>query len=314
MSIEKVRAFFAQRGMESRVLEFDVSSATVELAAQALSVRPARIAKTLSFKVGEGCVLVVTAGDAKIDNAKYKTQFGCKAKMLAIEEVEPLTGSAVGGVCPFAVPGHVPVYLDVSLKRFYTVFPACGSENSAIELSCEELFEYSGALDWVDVCKDWEPGEAPYLNAQPDEAIEPLTDGTVTLTLRGIKPPNPQTGFVPSYRFFIQRASDGETVGTCDLRLGYVRGTYFGGNIGYQVDEPYRGNGYAAHAVKLMLPLAKRHGMPYVRVCCDPDNAPSIATIERAGGVLEERLVLPSYCNLYKEGKRGEELIYRITL
>ena len=135
MSIEKVKAFFTERGKESRVMEFDVSSATVELAAKALSVRPARIAKTLSFRIGEGCVLVVTAGDAKVDNAKYKAQFGCKAKMLSAEEVEPLTGSQVGGVCPFALPGHVPVYLDVSLKRFNTVFPACGSTNSAIEMS-----------------------------------------------------------------------------------------------------------------------------------------------------------------------------------
>ena len=314
MSIEKVKAFFRERGMESRVLEFDVSSATVELAAKALSVRPARIGKTLSFRVGDGCVLVVTAGDAKIDNPKYKAQFACKAKMLSADEVEPLTGSAVGGVCPFALQGHVPVYLDVSLKRFYTVFPACGSGNSAIELSCDELFEYSGAVAWIDVCKDWEAGDDPTFSDQPDEGINPLTDGTVTLTLRGIKTADFHTGFVPAYQFFILRSSDGEPVGTCDLRLGYVRNTYFGGNIGYLVDEPFRGHGYAAHALMLMLPLAKRHGMPYVRVCCDPDNAASIATIVRAGGELEERVTLPTYCNLYREGKRGEELIYRITL
>ena len=141
--------------MEARVLEFTVSSATVELAAKALNVAPARIAKTLSFKIGDGCILIVTAGDAKIDNAKYKAKFHTKAKMLAYEEVEPLTGSAVGGVCPFAVPGHVPVYLDESLQRFETVFPACGSDNSAIELTCDELARYSNALEWVDVCKDW---------------------------------------------------------------------------------------------------------------------------------------------------------------
>lgn len=155
MSIAKVRAYFNQFGMEARVLEFTVSSATVELAAKALNVAPARIAKTLSFKIGDGCILIVTAGDAKIDNAKYKAKFHTKAKMLAYEEVEPLTGSAVGGVCPFAVPGHVPVYLDESLQRFETVFPACGSDNSAIELTCDELARYSNALEWVDVCKDW---------------------------------------------------------------------------------------------------------------------------------------------------------------
>ena len=156
MSIEKVKAYFNERGMVSRVLEFDVSSATVELAAQALSVRPARIAKTLSFKLDDGCVLVVAAGDAKIDNAKYKAQFHTKAKMLSFDEVEPLTGSAVGGVCPFALPGHVPVYLDASLRRFNTVFPACGSDNSAIELTPEELAKYSQAEKWVDVCKNWQ--------------------------------------------------------------------------------------------------------------------------------------------------------------
>lgn len=160
VSITKVKAYFRELGMEQRVMEFSVSSATVELAARALSVEPARIAKTLSFKLDESCVLIVTAGDTKIDNAKFKAQFHTKAKMLAFEEVEPLTGSAVGGVCPFAVPGHVPVYLDVSLKRFATVFPACGSDNSAIELTCDELFHYSCAQGWIDVCKGWNDAEA----------------------------------------------------------------------------------------------------------------------------------------------------------
>ena len=160
MAIDRVRDYFRQYGMEDRVLEFDVSSATVELAAQALQVEPARIAKTLSFRIGDGCILVVTAGDAKIDNSKYKAKFGTKARMLSFEEVEPMTGAAVGGVCPFALPSHVPVYLDESLRRFDTVFPACGSDNSAIELTCEELDRYSRAQEWVDVCKGWQPEEA----------------------------------------------------------------------------------------------------------------------------------------------------------
>ncbi len=156
MSIEKVRAYFAGLNMEERILEFDVSSATVELAAQALGVEGKRIAKTLSFQIGEGCVLVVAAGDARIDNAKYKAFFHTKAKMLPHDAVTEVIGHAVGGVCPFAVNEGVAVYLDVSLKRFETVFPACGSSNSAIELTIPELERYSGFTDWVDVCKDWE--------------------------------------------------------------------------------------------------------------------------------------------------------------
>ena len=155
MAIEKVKAYFAEYGIADRVQEFDVSSATVELAAQALGCEPCRIAKTLSFLVDGNAVLIVAAGDAKIDNPKYKAQFGTKAKMLTPEEAEHLVGHAVGGVCPFAVHEGVQVYLDESLKRFPTVFPACGSSNSAIELSIEELEQYSGYVSWVDVCKNW---------------------------------------------------------------------------------------------------------------------------------------------------------------
>lgn len=155
MAVEKVKSYFKNHNMEERVLEFDVSSATVELAAAALHCEPQRIAKTLSFMVDGHAVLVVTAGDAKIDNAKYKAQFEKKAKMLSPEEVETLVGHAVGGVCPFAVNEGVAVYLDVSLKRFETVFPACGSSNSAIELTIPELEEYSKYLEWIDVCKGY---------------------------------------------------------------------------------------------------------------------------------------------------------------
>ena len=156
MSIQKVRAYFQEKGIADRIREFDVSSATVELAAQAAGVIPARIAKTLSFLVNDSCILIVTAGDAKIDNSKYKGFFHTKAKMLPPELVAQLTGHAVGGVCPFANPDGVKTYLDVSLKRFDTVFPAAGSSNSAIELTCSELEEYSRALAWIDVCKGWE--------------------------------------------------------------------------------------------------------------------------------------------------------------
>lgn len=153
MAIEKVKDFFSKYDMADRILEFDVSSATVELAAAALGCAPERIAKSLSFLVDDGAVLVVTAGDARIDNPKYKAQFGTKAKMLSPGQVETLVGHAVGGVCPFGINPGVKVYLDVSLKRFQTVFPACGSSNSAIELSLDELEKYSGYLEWIDVCK-----------------------------------------------------------------------------------------------------------------------------------------------------------------
>ena len=153
MSIERVRDYFAGLGLADRILEFDVSSATVALAAQALGCEEGRIAKTLSFHPGDKVVLIVAAGDVKIDNTKYKAAFGTKAKMLAFEEAEPLIGHAVGGVCPFAVNEGVETWLDESLKRFDTVFPACGSSNSAIELTPTELERYSGCLGWVDVCK-----------------------------------------------------------------------------------------------------------------------------------------------------------------
>lgn len=156
MAIEKVKEYFKKYGMEDRIQEFDVSSATVELAAEALHCEPCRIAKTLSFMTKDQPVLIVTAGDAKIDNPKYKAQFGTKAKMLTYEEVESLTGHAVGGVCPFAVNDGLMIYLDESLKRFQTVFPACGSSNSAIELTIEELEKYSGYTAWIDVCKGWQ--------------------------------------------------------------------------------------------------------------------------------------------------------------
>ena len=157
MAVEKVKEFFAGYGIEDRVQEFDVSSATVDLAAQALGCEPCRIAKSLSFLVDGHAILVVTAGDAKIDNPKYKAQFGTKAKMLSPEEAVSLVGHAVGGVCPFGINEGVTVYLDESLKRFTTVFPACGSSNSAIELTIPELEKYSGYVSWVDVCKNWEP-------------------------------------------------------------------------------------------------------------------------------------------------------------
>ena len=155
MSVERVKEYFRGKGIEERILEFDVSSATVELAAKALRCDGKRIAKTLSFHVGDRVILIVTAGDAKIDNQKYKSQFGAKARMLSCDEAELLTGHPVGGVCPFAVNDGVDVYLDQSLRRFETVFPACGSSNSAIELTAEELEEHSDSLGWVDVCKGW---------------------------------------------------------------------------------------------------------------------------------------------------------------
>ena len=154
MAIEKVREYFSKLGIEDRIQEFTVSSATVELAAQALGCAPERIAKTLSFYTADGVALIVAAGDARIDNPKYKAQFGEKARMLKFEDAEALIGHAVGGVCPFAVNDGVSVYLDESLKRFETVFPACGSSNSAIELSIEELEKYSGSKEWIDVCKN----------------------------------------------------------------------------------------------------------------------------------------------------------------
>ena len=160
MSIERVREYFRGLGMEERVREFSVSSATVELAAAALSCEPCRIAKTLSFSVNGAPILIVAAGDAKVDNARYKAQFATKAKMLTPDEAVSLIGHAVGGVCPFAVNEGVTVYLDESLRRFETVFPACGSSNSAIELSLAELEQYASPAMWVDVCKARRADEA----------------------------------------------------------------------------------------------------------------------------------------------------------
>ena len=155
MAIDKVREYFRQFGLEDKILEFDVSSATVDLAAQAVGVEGARICKTLSFKDKDGgCILIQAAGDARIDNRKFKDKFHLKAKMLTAEEVVEFTGHAIGGVCAFAIENpNVKVYTDESLKRFDTVFPACGSSNSAIEFTCDELFRYSNAIEWVDVCK-----------------------------------------------------------------------------------------------------------------------------------------------------------------
>lgn len=156
MAIDKVREHLKDFGRDKDILEFETSSATVELAAIALDVEPARIAKTISLKSGEAAMLVVTAGDAKIDNSKFKSEFGFKARMLSPDEVLEFTGHAIGGVCPFGLKNNLPVFLDLSLKRFTSVFPACGSSNSAIKLTLSELEEYSKSKKWVDVCKNWE--------------------------------------------------------------------------------------------------------------------------------------------------------------
>ncbi|MFD1774267.1 YbaK/EbsC family protein [Paenibacillus rhizophilus] len=157
MSIENVKAHFRAFNREHLVMEFDSSSATVEKAAETIGVIPARIAKTLSFRgEGDAAILVVSAGDTKVDNKKFRNEFGFKPKMLSPEEVLEQTGHAVGGVCPFGLTNELVVYLDVSMKRFDTLFPACGSSNSAIELTCAELEQYSGGKAWVNVCKDWE--------------------------------------------------------------------------------------------------------------------------------------------------------------
>lgn len=154
MAIENVRKYMQQYGIEERIMEFEVSSATVELAAQALHCEPGRIAKTLSFMVEDAPILIVTAGDVKIDNHKYKTYFGKKAKMLTPDEVVEKIGHAIGGVCPFGIKEGVKVYLDESLRKYDTVFPACGSSNSAIELTIEEMEKYTPYTEWVDVCKE----------------------------------------------------------------------------------------------------------------------------------------------------------------
>lgn len=156
MSITRVKDYFHQWNMEHKILEFKTSSATVELAAEAVGVESKRIAKTLSFKVDDTAILIVAAGDARIDYKKYKSQFHTKAKMLALDEVEDTIGHDVGGVCPFGINEGVDVYLDESLRRFETVFPACGSSNSAIELTIPELEKYSNNKAWIDVCKNWQ--------------------------------------------------------------------------------------------------------------------------------------------------------------
>lgn len=155
MAIEKVKAYFRAFNMEKQVVEFAVSSATVELAAAALACAPERIAKSLTFYGEESAILIVTAGDAKVDNQKFKERFNMKAKMLKAEDVEPLIGHGIGGVCPFGVNAHVHIYLDISLKRFDVVYPAAGSANSAIALDLEALEVHAKALGWVDVCKNW---------------------------------------------------------------------------------------------------------------------------------------------------------------
>lgn len=157
MAIERVREYFKQWDMEDKILEFEVSSATVELAAAAVGVEGKRIAKTLSFKIEDKAILIVVAGDAKVDNKKYKATFHTKAKMLSPEEVEAMIGHGIGGVCPFGINEGVDVYLDESLKRFETVFPACGSSNSAIEMTIADMEKYAqNFIGWVDVCKNWE--------------------------------------------------------------------------------------------------------------------------------------------------------------
>ena len=159
MSLDRAKAHLEQFGLAGRIQLFDVSSATVELAAQAVGCAPARIAKTLSFLVDDGCVLIVAAGDAKIDNSKYKARFHTKAKMIGHDEVEPLIGHGVGGVCPFGINEGVPVWLDESLRRFDIVYPAAGTANSAVKLHLDELERASQAQGWVDVCKGWQEEE-----------------------------------------------------------------------------------------------------------------------------------------------------------
>ncbi len=314
MSIERVRAYFRSMNLEERVWEFDTSSATVELAAQTLQVRPARIAKTLSFALGEGCVLVVAAGDARVDNRKFKDQFATKAKMLSHEEVQHFTGCEIGGVCPFDLPEATPVYLDISLKRFVTVFPACGSTNSAMEVTCDELFRYSRAAGWVDVCKDWEEGDDLRINDVPDADMPMPSDGEITLRIASVNAADETKGFVPAYKFEIVRLSDDAVVGETDLRLGYVRNLYFGGNIGYAVKEPYRGNGYAGKACRLVFEIARKHGMPYVSISCRADNLPSRRTLEKLNGTLLETRVPASYSSLYRIGERDPHCYFRFDL
>ncbi|PAV30838.1 EBSC protein [Virgibacillus profundi] len=172
MSLEKVKSHFKQWNRDKDVMEFDSSSATVQQAADTIGVVPARIAKTLSFRgASDKAILVVTAGDTKIDNKKFRHQFNFKARMLSPDEVLEQTGHAIGGVCPFGLANDLDVYLDISMKRFESLFPACGSTNSAIELTCDELFEYSYAKKWVDVCKGWEAEEVKEIVGASDKRV-----------------------------------------------------------------------------------------------------------------------------------------------
>lgn len=314
MSIERVRDYFRTMNLEQRVWEFDTSSATVELAAQTLEVRPARIAKTLSFALGEGCVLVVAAGDARVDNRKFKDQFSTKAKMLTPEEVQQFTGCEIGGVCPFDLPESTPVYLDVSLQRFATVFPACGSANSAMEVTCDELYRYSRSAGWVDVCKDWEEGEDLPINDKPDGSMQMPSDGEITLRIASVHAADETKGYVPAFRFEIIRLSDNAVVGETDLRLGYVKNLYFGGHIGYTVKEEFRGNGYAGKGCKLLFEIARSHGMPYVMISCRADNLPSRRTLEKLNGTLLETRVPASYSSLYRLGEHDPHCYFRFDL
>lgn len=314
MSIERVKAYFQTMNLEQRVWEFETSSATVELAAETLGVRPARIAKTLSFALGEGCVLVVTAGDARIDNRKFKDRFKSKAKMLTPDEVLHFTGSEIGGVCPFALPEDTPVYLDVSLKRFATVFPACGSANSAMEATNDQLFRYSDARGWVDVCKDWAQGDDIFIDTEPKVGMQMPADGEIALRIASVLDADETKGFVPAYRFDIMRLSDGQALGEIDLRLGYVRNLYFGGNIGYTVTQEHRGHGYAQKACRLVFAIARAHRMPYVMISCRADNIPSRKTLEALQGMLLETRVPPSYSSLYRLGERDPHCYFRFDL
>lgn len=303
MSIDKVRAYFKQYDMDERILEFPVSSATVDLAAEALHTEGKRIAKTLSFKKGEGCMLILFAGDAKVDNHKFKERFSTKAKMLNPDEVDSMVGHSIGGVCPFAVSDTVEVYLDESLRRFYTVFPAAGSSNSAIELSMDELYRYANARDWVDVGKDWEPAYCQRFS-QEELPTPDLKDEEIILKRVDFRPADEKKGWVPAYHFEICRIKTGETVGKCDLRIGYCLGTYYGGNIGYEVFAPFRGNHYARRAAKLLMELAKRQGMPSVTISCNPENAASKKTLESLQGQLLETVEVPAYTESYRSGLR----------
>jgi prolyl-tRNA editing enzyme YbaK/EbsC (Cys-tRNA(Pro) deacylase) len=171
VSLESVKAHFQKWNREKDVMEFETSSATVEQAAETIGVSAARIAKTLSFRgAEEKAILIVAAGDAKVDNKKFRQKFGFKARMLTPDEVLDQTGHMIGGVCPFGLKNHLEVYLDVSMKRFETLFPACGSSNSAIELTKEEILQYSFAREWVDVCKGWKEDEVPVHEGQSIEA------------------------------------------------------------------------------------------------------------------------------------------------